>query len=294
LAKVVSSVGETVFRRIPIADIAPDTNNARQRVDGPRLQELAESLASIGQLQPVIVREDLKAPQRYRLKAGHRRRAAALLIGWTELDASVLAAKVSELDADVIALSDNLQRESLTSYEQAVAFRSLRNLHGIAGAEIGARIGKSASYVNSLLATLDNIGPVVTEQWRAGHPLATTDNLRRLSLLKDATGAADFILQADVWRRLVEGGDARPEAGRNERALFERKELGRKYRHVTRYLVAVDLYFEALKRKRGRGAPKITIAWAHSLVKFLMGDRPDPPVGMNLPALSKKTTTKDA
>lgn len=120
--------------------------------DNPRhvlgdLTELANSIKSVGVLEPVVVRP--LTGGYYELLDGRRRAAAARLAGCTGISAVVRG----PLDADVAALVANGHRVGLTPVEQAEAFGRLRD-RGHSQAEISRLTGYSVSHVSSRLALL--------------------------------------------------------------------------------------------------------------------------------------------
>jgi len=89
--------------KVPIEQIEAEARRATHDVT-----ELARSMAEIGQLQPIILAPDL------RLVAGWHRLQAARLLGWTEIDACY----VSDVDAEIAAIDENLMRHELHYVER--------------------------------------------------------------------------------------------------------------------------------------------------------------------------------
>jgi ParB family chromosome partitioning protein len=100
---------------IPITAIEI-ANNSRKYFDPEKLQELADSISQYGILEPLIV-----APSGYKyvLVVGERRYRAALLIGLKNIP--VVIKKISQDEARIINLIENLQREELNPYEETCA-----------------------------------------------------------------------------------------------------------------------------------------------------------------------------
>jgi len=158
-------------RPIPIGQLQESPTNPRKSFSEEKLRELAESIRSLGLIQPIIVRpidQDL-----FEVVAGARRFRAAKLAGLEEV-----LAHVKELtDEQVIELQliENAQRQDVHPYEEAAAYKALLHLtspqYDIAS--IAARIGKSVSHVHQRL-TLCNLIPEAAEmfmenRFTAGH-----------------------------------------------------------------------------------------------------------------------------
>lgn len=120
--------------RIAIQDIDADPDQPRQSFDEEELAALAESLKTIGLLQPVLVS---RAGERYRLVAGERRVRAARLAGWREIDARILE---EGCHPGLAQLAENTQRSSLTPAEMLDAVERLTSA-GLSAAEIAAATG---------------------------------------------------------------------------------------------------------------------------------------------------------
>ncbi len=114
---------------IPVAVIYFDREfNSRGIFTPQSCIELADSMRAKGLKIPIIVqpREDARHVPKgfeYRIVAGHRRYTAAkLLLQWTTIPAMVVTG-LSEIDARITNLIENLARKNLTLYQEAVALR---------------------------------------------------------------------------------------------------------------------------------------------------------------------------
>jgi len=87
-----------------------------------RIEELAESIRVQGVLQPLLVKPDGDG-RRYRVIAGERRLRAAHLAGLTEVPVRIL--HLTDEEARVVALLENLQREDLNPYEETLGVLDL-------------------------------------------------------------------------------------------------------------------------------------------------------------------------
>lgn len=147
---------------LPIAMIARNPYQPRQTVEQQALEQLAQSVAEHGILQPILVSE---GPDGYRLVAGERRLRAAEMAGLERIPA--LVRTVEERDQLAFALVENLQRADLNPLEQARAFRLLVDEFGLTQDEVARRVGRSRSAVANILRLLE-LAPDVQAAVKAG------------------------------------------------------------------------------------------------------------------------------
>jgi|TARA_R110000822_G_scaffold97549_8_gene221359 ParB family transcriptional regulator, chromosome partitioning protein len=150
-------------RAIPIELIRPGAHQARRRFNDEALNELARSIGESGVIQPVVVRS---RGDRYELLAGERRWRAAQRAGLARIPALVRD-DLSDAEAFVVGLIENLQRESLSPIDTALGLKRLAELHGLTHGALGQRIGKSRAYVTHFLRLL-NLHAQVQEAVDAG------------------------------------------------------------------------------------------------------------------------------
>ena len=155
--------------KLKTALIDPKSGQPRKNFDSDALSELADSIATHGVLQPILVRET--GSGRFQIIAGERRWRAAKLAGLTEIPAVVLDR--DDLAAAEIALVENVQREDLNPIEEAGAFRSLSEEFGLTQEDLSRRVGKSRSYIANatrLLELPDDVKDLVSAgRLSAGH-----------------------------------------------------------------------------------------------------------------------------
>ena len=129
--------------------IAPGAMQPRVRFPEAELQELAQSVAEFGILNPLTVRRRGGA---FELIAGERRLRAARLAGLTEVPCIVLEVDLEQ--ASLIALVENLQRRDLDFVEQARGIAQLIRMFGLRQEECARRLGKSQSAIANKLRLL--------------------------------------------------------------------------------------------------------------------------------------------
>lgn len=137
--------------KIKISMIEPRADQPRKVFDQEQLQELADSIAEHGVIQPIIVVKGENGY--YNIIAGERRWRASKLAGLTEIPAIVR--EYTDEQAAEIALIENLQREDLNPMEEALGYKSLMDKFGLTQEKISERVGKSRSNVANMLRLLN-------------------------------------------------------------------------------------------------------------------------------------------
>jgi ParB family chromosome partitioning protein len=117
--------------------------------DEESLGELADSIAQVGLLQPILVR---RVDDGYQLIAGERRWRAARRAGLTTVPAIVRL--TDDTSAVEEALIENLHREDLTALEEAAAYLQLIEDFDLTHDDVAKRIGKSRPSVTNTLRLL--------------------------------------------------------------------------------------------------------------------------------------------
>ena len=150
----------TAFADIGLSLIATSITNPRKSFNPERMQELADSIKASGVHTPVLVRflPGSRAPDTdreviYELVAGERRYRASQMAGMDTIPAMIRP--LSDDQVLEIQLVENLQRDDLTELEEAEGYESLMQHSGINADQVGAKIGKSRSYVYARLKLLD-------------------------------------------------------------------------------------------------------------------------------------------
>lgn len=140
----------TEFHYLPIEKIHAGQYQPRQDFNATSLQELAQSIASQGLIEPLIVRAIVK--DHYEIIAGERRLRAAKLAGMHEVPC--LVGNYTDKQACALTLVENIQREDLNLIEEASAYRRLIDEFHYHQDEIASLIGKSRSHIANILRLL--------------------------------------------------------------------------------------------------------------------------------------------
>ena len=128
---------------ISVEVIAPNRFQPRREFDEAALEELRESIARHGILQPLSVRP--VGDGKYELIAGERRLRAARLAGRATVPVVVRTASDAEMAE--MALIENIQREDLNPIVEARAYEQLLTKFRLSQEELARRVARSRSAI---------------------------------------------------------------------------------------------------------------------------------------------------
>lgn len=143
---------EEVVRNLELGQITANPHQPRTEFDVVELEKLAASLRTSGVLQPILVRRARKG-KGYQIIAGERRWRAAQMAGMERIPA--LVREVTDENATVLALVENVHRTDLNAIEKAKAFQKIQKLTKASQAEIAKQVGLERSTVTNMLRLLD-------------------------------------------------------------------------------------------------------------------------------------------
>ena len=155
------------FAEIPVELIHPNPRQPRQVFDEDDIAELAASIAEVGLLQPIVVRQVPTAPgeePRYELIMGERRLRASKEAGMETIPAVVRDTEDVDLLRD--ALLENLHRVQLNPLEEAAAYQQLLEDFQCTHAELSERIARSRSQISNTLRLM-KLPPLVQRRLAA-------------------------------------------------------------------------------------------------------------------------------
>lgn len=146
----VHTEGSSTINEIEIALIERNPNQPRHEFDEEALQELADSIAEIGIIQPITLREMDNG--KYQIIAGERRWRASQLAGLTSIPAYIRTA--SDENVMEMALIENIQRQDLNSIEIALAYQHLIDEYSLTQEQLSERVGKKRATIANYLRLL--------------------------------------------------------------------------------------------------------------------------------------------
>lgn len=145
-----SGTAADTVAELEISRLSPNPFQPRREFAPAEIEELAASIRSAGLLQPILVRA---AGDRYQIIAGERRWRAAKIAGLERVPA--LIRSVSDDQAAIFGLVENLHREDLNPIEKALAFRKIQDLTKSTQEEVARRVGLDRSSVANMVRLLE-------------------------------------------------------------------------------------------------------------------------------------------
>jgi ParB family chromosome partitioning protein len=194
-------------RAVPIELLRPSPYQPRHRMAEQDLENLAQSVAEKGILQPILVRRHADEPDAFEIIAGERRWRAAQMAQLHEVP--VVVKELSDREALEIALVENLQRQDLSPLEEAEGYRRLMEEFTHTQEDLARSVSKSRSHVANMMRLLGLPEPVKamldSAELSAGHA-------RALLGAEDAAGLARQVVKRGLnvrqTERLVKSGRA--------------------------------------------------------------------------------------
>jgi len=163
----------------------PNPYQPRKTFDAEAIEELQQSIAEHGIIQPLVVRKSIKG---YEIVVGERRFRAAKAAGLKQIP--VIIKEMTDEEMMEVALLENLQREDLTPIEEAFAYSNLMNELDLTQEDLSRRLGKSRSHIantvrllslpETVVASINN-GDLSMGHGRALLGLRTKENIELLA-----------------------------------------------------------------------------------------------------------------
>lgn len=192
------------MKAIPIESIKTNEAQPRRAHDESKIEELAGSIKAVGLLNPILVRPvgDL-----FEIVHGERRYRACKLAGIDAIRAEVR--DLTDEQAFLIALTENIQREDLSPIDEAHALKHMIDELGYSQTKAGEALGKSQQYVAdrlSLLRLPEQVKSMITARAvspSVGRVLARHDDIEQVEEL--AQEVADGRLTVRGLRQVLSG-----------------------------------------------------------------------------------------
>ena len=205
----VRTEGSSTINEVDISLIERNPNQPRREFDEEALQELADSIAEIGIIQPITLRELENG--HYQIIAGERRWRASQKAGLSSIPAYIRTA--SDENVMEMALIENIQRQDLNSIEIALAYQHLIDAYNLTQERLSERVGKKRATVANYLRLLKLPAPVQVaiqnHNIDTGHAralLALDDPKAQLKLFKEIQDKGYSVRQVeDLIKNINEG-----------------------------------------------------------------------------------------
>lgn len=151
------------LQNLPVEFLHPGQYQPRRDLNSEALQELADSIATQGVMQPIIVRPT--GDNKYEIIAGERRWRATQQAGLDTIPAIVR--EVTDEATIAMALIENIQREDLNAMEESLALIRLRDEFKLTQQQVADAVSKSRSAVTNLMR-LASLEKAVQQQLERG------------------------------------------------------------------------------------------------------------------------------
>ncbi len=184
------------IRSLPVGSLTPHPGQPRRHFDEAALEELAQSIALRGLIQPIVVRPHGTG---YQIVAGERRWRAAQRARLHEVP--VIVRDFDDTQTMEVALVENIQRQDLNAIEEAEAYQRLIEDFGHTQEALGKLVHKSRSHVANLLRLLELPKQV---QERVLHGALSMGHARALIGAPDVEALADRIVDRGLSVRDTE------------------------------------------------------------------------------------------
>lgn len=221
---------------LPVSEIEPHPEQPRRHFDEEALEELAQSIAARGVIQPVIVRP--LGNNRYQLVAGERRWRAAQRARVHEIPAIVR--KLDDREVAALALIENLQREDLNPIEEAQAYQRLAEQEGLTQQEIAKFVDKSRSHVANMMRLLglpgDVLDMVARNELSMGHARALVSVPEPAALARDIVAKGLSVRDTERLARKATRPESVPRRARAGRDPSNSADIAAVQAHLEEFL----------------------------------------------------------
>lgn len=225
---VIEGTGEYV--KIPESAIARNPYQPRQEFADAELDELVQSIAQHGILQPILVRA---VEGGFQLIAGERRLLAARKVGLVDVPCRVV--EMDDKTVCEVAIVENVQRADLNDLEKAAAFQQYLDKFGGTIEELARKMGKDRSTISNCLRLLELPGEVkqslLAGKISAGHAralLPLENESQQVELCEQIRLQSLSVRQTEeaVREKLLESGDVIPLSGGKSKGRTGKGSIG--------------------------------------------------------------------
>ena len=252
--------------RIPMDLIEPNPYQPRLTFNQEALDELADSIRTLGLIQPITVRKT--AAGRYQIISGERRYRASRQAGMEMIPAYIR--DTNDQGMLEMAIVENIQRENLDPIEIAMSYQRLIDECNLTQEQMAFRVGKKRTSVTNYLRLL-KLPAKIQHDLKAG--ILSVGHAKVLLGIEDDTireALCDLVIKEDMSVRHLEEKIKKLTEERKSDAENKSQDLPEEYFRV---LEIVGKYYEnniSLKRsKSGKGSMTIHFSSDEEVRKFL-------------------------
>ena len=252
--------------RIPVDLIEPNPYQPRMTFDQEALDELADSIRTLGLIQPITVRK--VAEGKYQIISGERRFRASRLAGMDMIPAYIRDA--NDQGMLEMAIVENIQRENLDPIEVAMSYQRLIEECNLTQEQMAFRVGKKRASVTNFLRLL-KLPAKIQHDLKVG--LLSVGHAKVLLGVEDIMvqeALCDLVIKEDMSVRQLEDKVRKLSQPKKDTGKDNTQNLPEDHLKV---LEIVGRYFEnniSLKRSNnGKGSMTIHFNSDEEIAKFL-------------------------
>ena len=251
---------------IPVGMIEPNPFQPRSAFDQDAMEELADSIRTLGLIQPITVRK--KSHDRYQIISGERRFRASKMAGMNEIPAYIR--ETDDQGMLEMAIVENIQREDLDPIEVALSYQRLIEECSLTQEQMATRVGKKRASVTNYLRLL-RLPAKIQHDLKVG--LLSVGHAKVLLGVENQEiqeKLCDLVIKEELSVRQLENMIRKMEKGENPKDKPQEQDLPEDYFKV---LEIVGKYFTnniSLKRNSsGKGTMTIHFSSDEEISKFL-------------------------
>lgn len=251
---------------IPVGMIEPNPFQPRSAFDQDAMEELADSIRTLGLIQPITVRK--KSHDRYQIISGERRFRASKMAGMNEIPAYIR--ETDDQGMLEMAIVENIQREDLDPIEVALSYQRLIEECSLTQEQMATRVGKKRASVTNYLRLL-KLPAKIQHDLKVG--LLSVGHAKVLLGMENQEiqeKLCDLVIKEELSVRQLENMIRKMEKGENPKDKPQEQDLPEDYFKV---LEIVGKYFTnniSLKRNSsGKGTMTIHFSSDEEISKFL-------------------------
>ena len=251
---------------IPVGMIEPNPFQPRSAFDQDAMEELADSIRTLGLIQPITVRK--KSNDRYQIISGERRFRASKMAGMNEIPAYIR--ETDDQGMLEMAIVENIQREDLDPIEVALSYQRLIEECNLTQEQMATRVGKKRASVTNYLRLL-RLPAKIQHDLKVG--LLSVGHAKVLLGVENQEiqeKLCDLVIKEELSVRQLENMIRKMEKGENPKDKPQEQDLPEDYFKV---LEIVGKYFTnniSLKRNSsGKGTMTIHFSSDEEISKFL-------------------------
>ena len=251
---------------IPVGMIEPNPFQPRSAFDQDAMEELADSIRTLGLIQPITVRR--KSNDRYQIISGERRFRASKMAGMNEIPAYIR--ETDDQGMLEMGIVENIQREDLDPIEVALSYQRLIEECSLTQEQMATRVGKKRASVTNYLRLL-RLPAKIQHDLKVG--LLSVGHAKVLLGVESQEiqeKLCDLVIKEELSVRQLENMIRKMEKGENPKDKPQEQDLPEDYFKV---LEIVGKYFTnniSLKRNSsGKGTMTIHFSSDEEISKFL-------------------------